>query len=991
MNTFLMRWLARVILGLALLAGARAARADTVLSDTLWPTVGHTFTLTPEGSPYLCDVVAFVLPGDTLRALAGTVVHFGQGGGLLVQGTILSEGTAGNLVRFDKNINSVDRWHGIQIRQVMGADTTRCTFTYTKITGSAIAFNAIRPVPAGEQYCVEFNHCAIDSSNLGLICFYPGAGRIFNCVFNEIRTFCVYANNSVIDLRNCAFLPNPLNPVYSYGVLLYDADYEVNEHIKYNSFYGGADGLWTNFVNTYHTGDGQYTLVDLDSTNVLGDPLLDGNYYPDVSSPLIDAGDPALQDPDLTRSDIGMNWFLGNVLPCRFVSEAPAPAAWVQGFGYLGMIDVEAYPPADWTLLEGPPGLQVVQLNRTRLALTWPISEQLAGIFPVVVSGVNQVNQFTYTDTLTAQLDFSVNHAPHLNLVLPCPAGDCLDQDSVVVGATAGASIQVRLHVLDEDAARLGAAQSYRLDLNQNGANHPTIFADSLRLDLALDTARVDLRMRFSDGRLADSLFMSIRPRYTLLSGDVSGVIGTETGAVFLTGPLRVPAGQQLLVEAGSRVVAGEGDPGEWLIDVEGELVLEGTVESPISFQSQATHTRDVDRRPPFLRLLAGAQVSGLAHLDLSGFSTAIQLEHLEREEPLLIEDCRFSRTRVGVLAIRTPVEILHCRFEEPADTLLLGSYGVYLTGSQGNLVRNNLFINPIVGLEVVDAEVQVANNSFQLTPRIFGVYQQWPLTSQLGFGRVQVLNSNVDLRNNLFQWRSPLYGESFADIQLEDFLDGAPRAVWLDLESQVRSSYNWFNCRNGWMRQGDTLNAPPPVNMTHLAAFNDSLLLITDLRAGLDSARVDEAMDFRLFADSPLIDAGDPDPLWNDAFDASRCDIGWRGGPLALSNEYTAVSDAGPRPPDLAELPSRFRLRPPWPNPFNPRTRLEVELDQAGTLDLRVYDLLGREVAVLARDVLEAGVYRLELDASGWASGSYYARARFGGEQQTVRLLLLK
>jgi hypothetical protein len=190
-------------------------------------------------------------------------------------------------------------------------------------------------------------------------------------------------------------------------------------------------------------------------------------------------------------------------------------------------------------------------------------------------------------------------------------------------------------------------------------------------------------------------------------------------------------------------------------------------------------------------------------------------------------------------------------------------------------------------------------------------------------------------------------------------------------------------------MLQGDTLL----VSMTHLMAYNDSLRLVRDLRAGVDSVRVDLDASFRLFADSPLIDAGDPDPAWNDAFDGSRGDIGWTGGPLMLDDAgYTAVDGLeGPHRDDMPSLPTHFRLREAYPNPFNPTTRMDVELQRGGLLDVRVFDLLGRERAVLAHAELEAGIYQLQLNASGWPSGSYFVRARFAGEECTRPLLLIK
>ena len=972
---------------LALLLGA-GARADTVLPDTLLPSTGHTFTLTAAESPYFCERLSYVLPGDSLVAEAGAVVHFGINGGLQVQGTIVTRGDANHPVRFARDPNAGANWEGIRISPLgYPSDTTRCEFLYTRISKARTAVTTTqRIVPQGEDYCVSFLHCAVDSSSLGIVCYLPGRYLIQNCVFNEIRAFCVYTSRAVIDIRNNVFLPSTTLPVYAHGILLWNVDWSPHDHIHYNCFYPGADEAWQNHIETFVDGDVAYTRVIPDSTHIFLDPLLDTNYYPDPASPVIDAGDPTLQDPDLTRSDMGMHWFLGNVVPCTILSEEPSPSAWVQGFPYLGQVDIEAYPPATWTLEQAPPGMQTVQINRNRLVLAWPVEQQVTGQFPILLRGFNEVNEVVYRDSLQAVLDLSPNHPPRLTLVQPCPSGDCLDQPSVLEDRLpAGAPAMVRIRYADEDSTRLGLAQHYEMNVRINGVPQPTIFADSLALDFVLDTARVEIQLSFTDGLLSDSLFYTLAPRYSLLEGDVEGVIGAETGAVYMTGPLRVPAGRQLRIEAGSRFMSGDsGD--EWLLDVEGELTLEGTADEPIHVRSSAEHTDAVDRRPLFMRIKDGAQVAGLAHLDFEGFATAIQVEHVDNGPPLLIEDCRFARTRVGVLAIHSPVEVRGCRFEAPRDTLQLGSYGIYLADAQGCRVQNNLFINPIVGVQAVDADALLANNSFMLVPDSDPYY--WPLSGQLGFGRVQILNSSVELRNNLFQWRMPFFGPIFTPENLEYYLEHAPRGVWLDAASEVRSEYNWFDDLNGWM----AVTPDSLVNMMHIAAYNDSTLLVSDIRAGLDSSRVDRYHDFRLFADSPLIDAGDPDPQWNDSFDGSRCDVGWTGGPLALENEYTPVAGHDSHlPPPLVELPRRFRLAPPWPNPFNPATRLEVEVGRAGLLDLRVYDLWGRQVAVLAHGPLEPGRYRFALDAGAWASGCYFARARLGGEEQVQRLLLVK
>ena len=73
--------------------------------------------------------------------------------------------------------------------------------------------------------------------------------------------------------------------------------------------------------------------------------------------------------------------------------------------------------------------------------------------------------------------------------------------------------------------------------------------------------------------------------------------------------------------------------------------------------------------------------------------------------------------------------------------------------------------------------------------------------------------------------------------------------------------------------------------------------------------------------------------------------------------------------------LPDSFRLEQNYPNPFNPSTTLRYSISQPGSVTLKIYDLLGREIAFLIDDHAEAGIYETKWDASGYASGIYFAR----------------
>jgi hypothetical protein len=89
---------------------------------------------------------------------------------------------------------------------------------------------------------------------------------------------------------------------------------------------------------------------------------------------------------------------------------------------------------------------------------------------------------------------------------------------------------------------------------------------------------------------------------------------------------------------------------------------------------------------------------------------------------------------------------------------------------------------------------------------------------------------------------------------------------------------------------------------------------------------------------------------------------------------------------------PGKFVLAQNYPNPFNPGTTIEFVLPQAGWVTLKVYNLLGQEVATLQDGNVEANkVYATEFDAHGLASGLYYYQLRGEGTILTKRMLVLK
>jgi hypothetical protein len=88
---------------------------------------------------------------------------------------------------------------------------------------------------------------------------------------------------------------------------------------------------------------------------------------------------------------------------------------------------------------------------------------------------------------------------------------------------------------------------------------------------------------------------------------------------------------------------------------------------------------------------------------------------------------------------------------------------------------------------------------------------------------------------------------------------------------------------------------------------------------------------------------------------------------------------------------PLEIALRQNYPNPFNPTTSISYDLPSGANVRLKVYDVLGREVATLVDGFVEAGNHRETLHAAHLASGVYFYRIEAGSFVQTKKLLLLR
>lgn len=132
-------------------------------------------------------------------------------------------------------------------------------------------------------------------------------------------------------------------------------------------------------------------------------------------------------------------------------------------------------------------------------------------------------------------------------------------------------------------------------------------------------------------------------------------------------------------------------------------------------------------------------------------------------------------------------------------------------------------------------------------------------------------------------------------------------------------------------------------------------------------------------FPGSPCIDAGNPEPMYNDP-DGTRSDMGryWTNQPDPNRMNPVTIS------------PEQFTIPVAYPNPFNSQTTLSWTVGIAGTTRLTVYNTAGRLVDSITMENLPAGNQRVVWNGTGLPAGVYVAQIEQNGQRKAVRMVLI-
>ena len=117
------------------------------------------------------------------------------------------------------------------------------------------------------------------------------------------------------------------------------------------------------------------------------------------------------------------------------------------------------------------------------------------------------------------------------------------------------------------------------------------------------------------------------------------------------------------------------------------------------------------------------------------------------------------------------------------------------------------------------------------------------------------------------------------------------------------------------------------------------------------------------------------------------QCFMCWQNANYTLLSEV--ILDISDTPTKF--LPAKMNLEQNYPNPFNPETKIQYEVKGRKFVSLKVYDVLGREVATLVDGIQDEGFKSVRWDATGMASGVYFYRLQAGTFVEVKKMLLLR
>ena len=247
-------------------------------------------------------------------------------------------------------------------------------------------------------------------------------------------------------------------------------------------------------------------------------------------------------------------------------------------------------------------------------------------------------------------------------------------------------------------------------------------------------------------------------------------------------------------------------------------------------------------------------------------------------------------------------------------------------------------------------------------------------------FGEIDIIVKVVDYVGDS-EWQQPAYTTWYTIKSLANGQIIKPKT----LGHILNHKYDFYESGNyqpyaGVIYQRDNILLPSSWMDTNRNFYHnltnsngDSLIELSEKALAFDTDNYPDG-DYRIIVE-----------VYDEAgnFDIDSMDVKFKNGnPVNIGNEEGKVFS--------------FSLDQNYPNPFNPSTKIKYKIpDQVRNdnwlVTLKVYDVLGNEVATLVNEAKQPGVYEVEFDGKDFSSGEYFYQLRYGSFSETKKMLLIK
>jgi len=472
---------------------------------------------------------------------------------------------------------------------------------------------------------------------------------------------------------------------------------------------------------------------------------------------------------------------------------------------------------------------------------------------------------------------------------------------------------------------------------------------------------------------------------YTILAGEVTGILTQDRSPYLVVEDLLVPEGDSLRIEPGVELIFQPRSGYGLSLIVNGKLTAVGTRTDSIALVSPGTWSGIKFLSPyPDTSVISHAILSNADHAVVTDSQAVLTIDHSSFQEPM------YATVTYG----RSSLSIDSSYFYG-VPSMFLKCIGASVIVANSYFECHESVWNPAHFVFEDAADCNISHCSF-----VGGWGGKADFSSRLNFIGNRVFNTENGISfmngtsgiaaNNIFVGGEDegigVYGGDSILISNNVFFR-VPSGV--DLGSEAPSVSVQNNLFIGNQVGIETYHLYPPfTNISYNDFFdNDSDFVncIPDSTNIFLDPVLQDTIDFRLSLGSPCIDAGDPDPFFNDV-DSTRNDIGCWGGPWGGSYPYSPILSHQPKP-----IPTEFALLPPYPNPFNSVLVIPFTLPIEQEVTITVYNILGQKVQEFSFPPLPPGVHRVVWNSGSCASGIYIVRLISDGKEFNQKVVLLR